>query len=254
MRCSSLKISKIFMQMPADRPVVGEGSEIAVNSGMGTPLRRIFLVLAGLWAGLSHLHAQYELDEMSVHAGAGLGVVLHSYQAGLGPAVNADFAFTHWPCGKAFAIQGNAGVVLGQTRWEDGQPLLGVFDAGATRVGWAVGALGASIKVRLQDFHRPREVALVVGPRLWVPVYMRAATAQGKGGLAATTDAKPHPFLVGGNLGVQFRRPAPDKKSWFIEPGLFWSPVSLIDGALDARTVPVYLYLNFGFAFWDERG
>jgi hypothetical protein len=221
---------------------------------MGNSLRRFFLFLAGLGAWLPLLHAQYELDEMSVHAGAGLGTVLHTYQHGYGPAVNADFAFTHWPCGKAFAIEGSAGVVLGQTRWSDGGALLGITNAGASKLSWAVGELGASIKLRLHDYHRPSEVALVVGPRLWVPVIMRVATEQGKGGLADVSAAKTHPFQVGGNIGVQFRRPAPDKKAWFIEPGLFWSPVSFVDGAGGNRTVPVYVYLNFGFAFWDQRG
>jgi hypothetical protein len=96
-------------------------------------------------------------------------------------------------------------------------------------------------------------MALVVGPRLWVPMVTGIATTLERGSLDIT-QARMHPFQVGGNLGLQFRRPAPDKKSWFIEPGVFWSPVSFLDAASENRTVPIYLYLNFGFAFWDQRG
>lgn len=215
--------------------------------------RRILLTLAWLAASIPAVRAQYELDEMTVHAGAGLGALLHTGGTGLGPAANANFDFTHYPCGKAFAIQGVAGVTLGQTNWADGQATFGPAGLGKTRLNWAVGELGAAVKLRVHDYHRPREMALVVGPRLWLPVATGVNTPLVNGDVART-DAKVPLLLVGGNLGLQFRQPAPDKKSWFIEPGIFWSPMPFLEAADDSRALPVYLYLNFGFAFWDERG
>lgn len=220
---------------------------------MGNRLRQLLLFASGFCISLHAAFAQYELDEMTVHAGGGANTVLHISQAGYGPAVNAAFDFTHYPCGKAFAIQGIAGVVLGQTQWAQGDALLGVPNAGKSTLRWAVGEIGASLKVRVHEYHRPREVALVVGPRLWVPIISGIETEQGKGSLDGT-QAQMRPFQVGGNFGLQFRRPAPDKKSWFFEPGIFWSPMPFLLGNLESRTTPLYLYLNFGFAFWDERG
>ena len=171
----------------------------------------------------------------------------------IGPLANASIDFTHYPCGKAWAIQGSIGIVGAKASFQEGEALSGLLGTDRMSISMLAAELGATLKLRLHDYHRPREFAFVIGPKLWVPALLRQNSGLGAGPLK-DAGLDPQPLLVGGHIGLQFRRPAPDKKAWFIEPGLLWMPMPLFNTHEGHAVAPLSIYLNFGFAFWDQRG
>jgi hypothetical protein len=215
-------------------------------------LIKAVLAFVAVVAG-SCVQAQYELDEMAVHAGAGMRMLSGDGAQYLGPGAHAQVSFAHYPCGKAFAIEGRAGLNYGRASSADGAIITGNPLAGKTTLSWAGGEVAAAFKVRLHEYHRPREFAFLVGPKVNFPVLARYASEAGSGGMGSTgilvNRIAPAIFAA-----LQFRRPAPDKKFWFIEPGFEFNPTPLFRRDSGTRLGALYLYLQFGFAFWDQRG
>ncbi|MEM7040618.1 MAG: hypothetical protein AAF570_26885 [Bacteroidota bacterium] len=61
-------------------------------------------------------------------------------------------------------------------------------------------------------------------------------------------------FTAGAHVSLQFRRPAPEKKSWFIQPGVEYYFLPAFRSFQNGDVSPFYFFLNFGYAFWDKRG
>lgn len=113
-----------------------------------------------------------------------------------------------------------------------------------------VAALG---KLRIHEYHRPREWAVFFGPRLQVPLLARYSNELGNGPLSGMTE-KVSRILPGIELSMQFRRPVGKKKSWFIHPGAAYFFLPAFKALPTAAPKPLYFFLNFGYALWDQRG
>lgn len=198
--------------------------------------------------------AQYALEELGVELGPGIGLLQGSGANAMGPGGNANAFFSHYACGKAYGFHLTAGAAAMFPGTADGSGLIDVADAGATRlqfVGLDFGVLG---KIRLHEYHRPREWAVFLGPKLQVPLMARSASDAGAKPLTQSVQSV-NRLWTGVQLSVQFRRAASKKKSWFIHPGAEYYFLPAFNSlAAKGGVKPLYLFLNFGFAFWDLRG
>ncbi|HHG85595.1 MAG TPA: hypothetical protein ENJ82_12680 [Bacteroidetes bacterium] len=202
---------------------------------------------------LQPIQAQYTMDELAFGLGGGLAILPNGANALSGPGLNLNASYAHYLCGKAYGFHFTAGANTFSPATQMGEPFLKAQLAGKTRFLLAGAELGGFFKVRIHDYHRSREVALLIGPKINFPVLASYHSEIDQGSLRNNTD-KVNPFQVGAHISLQFRRPAPEKKSWFIEPGIdyYFSPTWTNDPAGHINTA--YLFLNFGYAFWDKRG
>jgi hypothetical protein len=197
--------------------------------------------------------AQYNLEEMGVEAGPGLAVFQNTSQSALGPAFSANAFYSHYACGKGYGFHITAGASGLFPSITQGQLLLDPPASGQTSLQFANLDFGFMGKLRIHEYHRPKEWAVFLGPKLQVPLITRYASAGSAGGLKDVTSAINH-LWAGAQLSVQFRQPITKKKSWFIHPGVeyYFLPSYRSATAGDSRLL--YVFLNFGFAFWDQRG
>lgn len=210
----------------------------------------VLMVLAGMPA-LGQ--AQYQLFEMAAHAGAGARMLTGSSASVPGPGAHLTYSYTYFPCGKAFGFEGRASLMYAQTALEHGATFLNNPLAGKTTVGWTGGDIGAAFKVRLHEKHRPKEVAFLFGPKISFPALAWYRSEIGNGGIP-NADVSLNRLAPAGFFAIQFRRPAPEKKSWFFEPGVEFMPTYLFRRADNFHHGAMYIYFQFGYAFWDQRG
>lgn len=199
------------------------------------------------------LKAQYTLDEFGLAAGGGLAAYPNSASTLAGPAANVNGFYSHYLCGKAFGFQVAAGANGTLARSSDGADLISVANAGETRFTLLAAEIAGYFKLRMHDYHRPRETALLIGPKVNFPLIRHFAAENESGQLRSHVESA-NALQVGAHLSLQIRRPAPEKKSWFIEPGVeyFFIPAWKQTPAGNVGTA--YIFLNFGYAFWDKRG
>lgn len=204
------------------------------------------LLLLGLPCGL---RAQYNLEEMGFEAGPGIALLQNSNQNAMGPGGNANVFYSHYACGKGYGFHITAGATGLFPSTPHGENLLDLSRAGKSSLQFAGIDLGVLGKLRIHEYHRPSEWAVFLGPKLLIP-------------LLAQTDGDPlkdhattvNHFWTGAQLSVQFRRPIGKKKSWFIRPGIEYYFLPAFNTQVAGATRPAYFFLNFGYAFWDQRG
>ena len=112
-------------------------------------------------------------------------------------------------------------------------------------------SIGLFFKVRPHDYHRRKEWALLVGPKVYVPIRSGFSSSLGRTSLVDQVEAI-NPFQVVLHTSVQVRRPF-GKKSWFIHPGLEVALLPIFSG-LQSDVGLFHLFLNVGYAFWEKRG
>jgi hypothetical protein len=213
---------------------------------------RGIMVLMVAWLPFKGM-AQYNLEEFGVELGPGFALLLDGPDKAMGPAVNANAFFSHYACGKGYGFHLNAGVTSMFPSTADGAAMTDLPAAEKLQfsfVGLDVAALG---KLRIHEYHRPREWAVFFGPRLQVPLMARYSNSDGSGSLDDITE-KVSRVWPGVELSVQIRRPIGKKKSWFIHPGAAYFFVPAFKGQATIGPKPLYLFLNFGYALWDQRG
>lgn len=207
----------------------------------------IFLLMFG-----GGLQAQYTLNELGVSGGGGLALFSNEVGPALGPGFNANAFFSHYLCGKAYGFHLQAGAAGFLPSHSTANELIAGLPAERLSMTLMNLELGAFAMVRPRDFHRPRETALFIGPKVLVPFMSRYTAGEESGALRDI--AKVSPVQVGAHLSLQIRRPAPEKKSWFIEPGVDYYFIQTINANPAGDLRNLYIFLNFGFAFWDQRG
>ncbi|MEM1000173.1 MAG: hypothetical protein AAGN35_24175 [Bacteroidota bacterium] len=214
------------------------------------------VLLLGLLCCAPRVRAQYTLDELSVNAGGGLALFHTAADAGplLGPGVHASFVYGHYVCGKAYGFHLEGGFASFMPTDSDASNLFQNLPQSRIAVATVNASLGAYAKIRPRDYHRPREVALLVGPKVLLPFLSNYNVSDSELNGPLRDIASVSAVQVGGHLAVQIRRPAPEKKSWFIEPGLDYYFTPAFDATPAANVRNFYAYLSFGFAFWDKRG
>lgn len=195
---------------------------------------------------------QYSMQEMGLSAGLGLGIFPNSHQTTVGPAVGAEYFFSHYACGKAYGLHFTGGINstfpmnANDGIWID-QPL-------ANKSSLQIIALeaGAYAKIRLHDYHRPKEWAVFFGPKIQLPIVAQYQTNLSSGSLASTSSSV-NRIMPGLHLSLQFRRPV-KKQSWFLEPGFEYYLPSLFQTLGGGNVHQSQIFLKFSYAFWDQRG
>ncbi len=195
--------------------------------------------------------AQYSMQEMGVSVGAGVGLFPNTQKVALGPAVSAEYFFSHYACGKAyglhftggvnaaFPMDGNSGEWIDQLGTKSSLQVIGVD-------------FGAYGKIRLHEYHRPKEWAVFLGPKIMVPLVAKYSTDLGSGSLSSTS-LSVNRILPGIHLSMQFRR-AIKKQSWFLEPGVEYYFNPLFQSWGGGNVTQAQVFLKFSYAFWDQRG
>ncbi len=181
--------------------------------------------------------AQYTLDEIGFNAG--IGAALYNFEGDWeqGIGVNANVFYSHYFCGKAYGFHtqggfnyinsGTSGIHHSQIQFEG----------------------GFLIKFKKHSHHRSREWAVLAGPKFQVPLV--TSTVYRIRNVGLSPDWIPVVPVV--HASIQFRRPAPQKKSWFIQPGVEYGV--LPDYKWNANEYRrIYFFLHFGYAFFDKRG
>lgn len=202
--------------------------------------------------GASRLRAQYTLDELGISGGGGFALFPNLVAPASGPGFNANAFYSHYFCGKNYGIHFLAGGSAFLPSYASANELVSTLPSeklSMTLVNLELGAFG---KVRLHEYHRPRETALFIGPKVLLPLMSRYSAGEESGVLRDV--AKVSPVQVGAHLSLQIRRPAPEKKSWFIEPGVDYYFIQSFNSNPGGDVRNLYISLNFGFAFWDQRG
>ena len=196
--------------------------------------------------------AQYNLEEFGLALGPGLAVLQNTATKAIGPAGNVNAFFSHYACGKGYGFHVNAGFAAMFPIAGEGEKLLGNGILGQTTLQFAALDVAVLGKLRIHEYHRPREWAVFLGPRLQVPFLARCSSASFSGPLKNFTNSV-YRVWPGIELSVQFRRPIGKKKSMFIHPGAayFFLPAF---NSFSGNARPLYLFLNLGYALWDQRG
>ena len=195
--------------------------------------------------------AQYSMNEMGLSAGLGWAMLPNSADLAMGPSVSGEYFFSHYACGKAYGFHFTGGInaafpMNGKNgNWID-QPF-------ATKSSLQIIALdgGAYGKIRLHEYHRPHEWAVLFGPKIMVPMVTKYTTDLENGTLGRTVSV--NRFLPGLHLSLQFRKPI-KKQSWFIEPGAEFFLAPLFQSTLGGNASFSQVFLKFSYAFWDQRG
>lgn len=199
---------------------------------------------------------QYTLDEIGFNLGGGYGSYLNNVTPLHGPAARLSGFYSHYFCGKAFGIQAQAGVQGLFPSSSQGPLLFPVTPEGSNLSLRRIQAeLGFFFKLRPHDYHRRKEWALIVGPVLPLPISTTftfdgpTSTRSGNWDLLEPIKAAPFPLV---HLSFQLRRPL-DKKSWFIQPGVEFSPAVVFETAATSFR-SFNAFITFGYAFWEKRG
>lgn len=213
------------------------------------PRRRLWLGWLAAFLLPLIAQGQYSMHEAGFELGPGFALLKGSGATALGPAGNVNAFFSHYACGKAYGFHITAGATALFPGTADGSAL--VDDPSSSRLGLQFAGLDLGLlgKIRTHEKHWPREWAVFLGPKIYLPFLAHTSN----GPLRDDVDAVGR-FLPGLQVSVQFRRPAGRKKSWFIHPGAeyYFLPAFQSDAA--GLVSPLYLFLNFGYAFWSQKG
>ncbi len=209
---------------------------------------RTILLTALLFGALNLFYfsakSQYTLDEIGVNVGGGLAILSSTGGNQMGPGANINAFYGHYFCGKRYGIHTQGGFNFINTRTETERTRQLQFEG------------GFFFKVKRRDYHRPKEWAIIVGPKFQIPI--ATSTRYFFGSIQPVKDWTP--VVPVAHVSLQFRRPAPEKKSWFIQPGFEYG--LLPDYQLPDLQFPAgadvvsrtYFFLHFGYAFFDKRG
>lgn len=213
--------------------------------------RAIILATLLSWAGQSS--AQYSMEEFGMELGPGLSLLLSPDGRAMGPGGNVNAFFSHYACGKRYGFHLQLGMTGMFANSEFGHEILDPPAFGRTGIQFA--GLDAAVlgKIRLHEYHRPREWAVFFGPRVMAPLITRYSSNNSSGSLSDVTSTLSRVW-PGLELSVQFRNPIGKKKSWFVHPGAAYFFLPAFTSNVGGSSSPLYFFLNFGYAFWDQRG
>lgn len=212
------------------------------------------MVMVLLWGMVpTVLPAQYNLEEIGIELGPGFVFLQNTAQAAVGPGGNANVFFSHYACGKGYGFHLSAGGAALFPATANGAHLIDLPAAQQTHFQFLALDIAALGKLRLHEYHRPREWAIFLGPRLQVPFLTHYGGKEGAGPLKNVTTTV-NRLWPGIQLSIQFRRPAGKKTSWFVHPGATYFLVPAFTSGVAGTARPFYLFLNLGFQLWDQRG
>ncbi|MDX2062265.1 MAG: hypothetical protein SFY70_04335 [Bacteroidia bacterium] len=215
---------------------------------------RLCSVLA-LVACAHALVAQYHLDEAGPQLVAGVALPIASETVKLGPSAGIGGFYTHYRCGKrdGYWIEANARYLQTQDQAPDSAtlatPVPPTLPAEANTYRFIQGEVGVYYKIRKDNYHRPREFALLVGPKL---TYNLAVRNQ-EGAFETDSYREVRGSYLGLHLSVFYRLPAGTRYSFLISAGGDYQLAEVVSTTATPRYRYANLYLRFGYTLWNSR-
>lgn len=224
-------------------------------------MRVVYVLLVAVCLVLP-ARAQYHLTEVGARLGGGVNFAygtdaLQPIQYG----ANLAGFYSHWVCGANWGYHVEAGFRLASfTESETGGVTL--YQAGPssflTDYRFWLFELGGYFKIRKNNYHRDKEWALLIGPKLGFVLAGQARPESTGTWEAFESDTYREVLSVqpGIHLSVQWRLPRGNRYSFFIWPGVEWYPGA---NASTRNTNPAqnlrYLYgfISVGTTLWNSR-
>jgi len=207
--------------------------------------------------GYTGLFAQYHLTEIGLKFGGGTHQPFGYDGVKTNVGYNADVFCTKYVCGKSYGWWlelGYRGFHVKETTVNT-PSLVVPMPIGKLGLQLSNLHLGAYFKIRKNNYHRPKETALLIGPFLRYSLFYLSNIERDSvaDGFLSSDDYKTlTDFTYGPHLSVFLRRPRGNKKSWYIHFGAEYS----INKAMETRTGlgfnSLYGFLNIGFQLWNN--
>jgi hypothetical protein len=210
----------------------------------------LLLVLFGL--GFSQGRAQFTLDEIGLGVGAGSSI-LTGTPTQVGYGANIQAYYSHYFCGKRTGFHTVAGIRWSGMGFSRSFSTLDSPNAEMDNsVKQAFLDLGFMGKIRKNEYHRSREAALMVGPKVNMNLLSLYSDSAGSGSFSSIPANAPF-FNVGIHASVQFRRKF-GKNAWFFRPGGEYYLLPVVSNTAAGSFRNVYLFLMFEINLWDAKG
>lgn len=208
------------------------------------------VLLLALCLGARDASAQYHFEEWGWRVGAGAAVPFGDNEMTPGFAANGQLFYSRYVCGKAYGYHLEGGVRLFSLyEYPTGGPGLEAPAQSGLFYYWLGGlTLGAYGKLRPKDYHRDKEVCMMVGPVVsWLPVVTGAL-----GGIVSNEYRDVNRFQPGAGLSVWLRRPMGGDLSWHLALSGEYYPGRHIRTD-EVSFSALQLGLNIGVTLWDSR-
>lgn len=194
-------------------------------------------------------YAQYHLGEIGVQVGGGLSIPTDNNELGsltASPGMNLNAFYSHYICGKSYGYHLNLGF---RTLWQ--QEKKHTFETEPGYIPYYQGFVlyqefGAYLKIRPKNYHRPKELCLLVGPKFNIKLYEQTHSEN----ITIHVYNETSTFLYGLHLSLMQRLPLNKHQSFFVSGGTDFFPFTKFKGI---ETGFLYLHLNLGLAFWSSR-
>lgn len=204
---------------------------------------REYLFLA-LFAFVSlPVFAQYDMSEVGIMGGGGYTFSLGDPALSPGPGANAKGFFSYWHCGKNHGLHGDLGFRYFQATALPGfRPDPNGEDIKNLMHFRFIDA-GAYFKVRFHEYHRPKELSFLAGPKLNINVSNR----QNIEALAAT----PRLISAGIHLSAWYKMKL-TSQFLYLQPGLEYYPLAYMESTAGPVS-NAYLFFNAGVTLWNTK-
>jgi len=215
-------------------------------------MKTAWLCLTFLLLAASVAQAQYHLTELGARAGVGPAVRFSGQNHSTGFAAQATGFYSHWVCGKGWGYQFDAGLNYADQYFQHNHGVIQGSHNAFIQATWL--HLGAGLKLRPHNYHRPREWHVVLGPVLQTRLWSRVDLHDGNGGTRFSGGGEA--FRFGGQASLWLRFPMGKNVSWFLAPGVeVLTPYrTQLEGYGD-RYYMAFWQPTFqaGFTFWNNR-
>lgn len=216
------------------------------------PFKIVFTGLFLLFLANSGAKAQFTLDEIGVNVGGGMNVLTGQNGSLVGWGALAKGYYSHYFCGKrhGFHVEGGFRYLATYTENPVFTPV--ALPGASNKVSAGILDAGFLGKIRKNEYHRPRETALMFGPKINVNLFGKFE----EWGISGPLDQTPGGlsiFNVGLQLSAQIRRKF-DKNSWFIHPGVEYFFLPTLPNTMMGNLSNLHIFLQFGVNLWDAKG
>lgn len=209
------------------------------------------LLIAGLGLPFLPVFGQYDLSEVGIMAGGGYSLNPGVEKLSPGPGANANAFFSYWNCGKNHGIHASLGARYFQATAQEGfypNPP----EPASPKTGMNFTALDAGFyfKVRLHEYHRPREWSFLMGPKLNLLVNSGLTSNTGNTAfedLGVTRKV----FSAGVHLSARYKIKL-NTQFLYLQPGAEYYPLPYLDTSAGA-TRNLYLFFNVGGTLWNTK-
>ena len=194
--------------------------------------------------------SQYDLSEVGIMGGGGFVPSLGDQYLASGPGLNVKGFFGHWHCGKNHGLQGDIGARYFQATAQPGfRATPNGQDTDHLMHFTAVDA-GFYFKVRFHEYHRPKELSFLAGPKINVLVDASTSTDNGRQRIQSLA-ATPRTFSAGIHLSAWYKVKL-KAQFLYLQPGLEYYPMPYMESSAGPVS-NMYLFFNAGATLWNTK-